>query len=135
MFVELDESATGQISFGDSSKIPVKGKGKILIWQKDGSYQLISNVYYAPDKKNNLCTLGQLLENGYIIHMEDHFLCIRDQKKSLIAKVQMIKNWMFLLNVQVDNAMYLNANIKDLSWLWHMTYGHLNFRDLKLLSD
>ena len=84
--------------------------------------------------KNNLLSLGQLLEKGYIIHMNDCCLCIKDQKKTLIAKVQMTKNWMFLLNVQVDNVMCLNANIKDSFGLWHMRYGHLNFGDLKLLS-
>ena len=75
MFVELDESENGQILFGDSSKIPVKEKtGKVLIRQKDGIHQLISNVYYAPNMKNNLLRLGQLLEKGYIIHMEDRYL-------------------------------------------------------------
>jgi len=115
MFVELDESANGHISFGDSSKIPVKENDKILIPQKDESHQLISNVYYAPDMKNNFHSLGQLLEKGYIIHMKDRCICIRDHKKRLIAKVQMTKNQIFLLNVQVDNAMYLNANIKNSS--------------------
>ena len=111
--MELDESANNQTSFGDSSKILVKEKGKVLIRQKDGSYQLIYIVYYALAMKDNLLTLGQLLEKRYIIHMENCCLCIRDQKKMLIAKVQMMKNWMFLLNIQVDNAMCLNANIKD----------------------
>ena len=31
IFVELDESANGQVSFGDFSKIPVKGKSKVLV--------------------------------------------------------------------------------------------------------
>jgi len=31
MFMELDESANDQILFGDSSKIPVKEKGNVLI--------------------------------------------------------------------------------------------------------
>ena len=45
-----------------------------------------------------------------------------------------MKNWIFLLNIQADNTMGLNANIKNPSWLWYMRYGHLNFRDLKFLS-
>ena len=54
-------------------------------------------------------------------------------KEEVVAKVQMTKNRMFLLNIHVDNVMCLNANIKDLSWLWRMKYGHLNCGDLKLL--
>ena len=73
MFVELDVSANDQIPFGDSSKIPLKEKDKILIRLKDDSHQLISNVYYAPDMKNNLLSLRQLLEKGSIIYMEDRY--------------------------------------------------------------
>ena len=37
IFMELDESVNGYVSFGDASKIKMKDIGKILIQLKDGS--------------------------------------------------------------------------------------------------
>ncbi|XP_075654680.1 uncharacterized protein LOC142624822 [Castanea sativa] len=46
LFVELVEGIQGNVRLGDSSKFPVKGKGKIRICQRNGVWQFISNVYY-----------------------------------------------------------------------------------------
>ncbi|XP_022852354.1 uncharacterized protein LOC111373988 [Olea europaea var. sylvestris] len=116
MFVELDELVIESITFGDESKIPVKGKGKILIRLKNCTYQFISNVYYVPNIKNNILSLGQLLENGYDIHLEDHSLSIKDQRENLIAKVPMTRNRMLALSIQNDVAKCIKACFKDSSW-------------------
>ena len=41
MFVDLDELVSGNVSFGDNSKTPIKGKGKIFIRLKDGRHEFI----------------------------------------------------------------------------------------------
>ena len=57
MFMELNEFVNDNIAFGDDSQVPVKGKGNIFFHAKDGSHQLISNVYYVPNMKSNILSL------------------------------------------------------------------------------
>ncbi|KAK2985746.1 hypothetical protein RJ640_005446 [Escallonia rubra] len=130
----MDESMMENITFGDMSKIPVKGKGKILIKLKDGGHQFISNVYYVPEMKANILSMGQLLEKGYDIHMKDKCLYLRDDRGSLIARVPMSSNRMFLMNIHHNVPKCLKACFDNQSWLWHLRLGHLNFGGLKLLS-
>ncbi|KAL2251279.1 UNVERIFIED_CONTAM: Retrovirus-related Pol polyprotein from transposon TNT 1-94 [Sesamum indicum] len=134
LFVELDESTCGDITFGDYLKVQVKGKGTILNRSKDGSHQLISNVFYVPAMRSNILSLGQLLEKNYDIHLKDKCLTMKDGNVRMIAKVPMTKNRIFFLNIQSGVPMCLKSCYKDLSWLWHMRFGHLNFDGLKLMS-
>ncbi|XP_040960208.1 uncharacterized protein [Gossypium hirsutum] len=62
LFTELDETVHGQITFGDNSHAEIKGKGKVVITQRNGEKKYISDVYYVPALKSNLISLGQLLE-------------------------------------------------------------------------
>ena len=46
----------------------------------------------------------------------------------------MSKNRMFPLNFRENSINLANMEYKDISWLWHLRYGHLNFHSLKLLT-
>ncbi|GMP36892.1 hypothetical protein CsSME_00008847 [Camellia sinensis var. sinensis] len=116
LFIELEKTVQAQVSFGDSSKTPVKRRGNILIKLKNGDHDYIFNVYYVPTMKNNILSIGQLLEKGYDISMKDCHLTVKDNHGNLIARC-------------------LSAIIKDKDWLWHLRFGHLNFGSLKLLSS
>ncbi|KAJ4788299.1 polyprotein [Rhynchospora pubera] len=134
MFTEMQEVVDGHVSFGDASKVKVEGQGKVLIQLKNGSDTFITNVYYVPDMKSNILSLGQLLELGYTVVMKDRTLYLRDKNDRLIAQVEMTKNRMFKLNLVNVQAKCLKACVVDKAWLWHLRFGHLNFGGLKELS-
>ncbi|KAL4194812.1 hypothetical protein AMTRI_Chr05g61400 [Amborella trichopoda] len=116
-FVEFNELSHGHVTFGDISKGPLKGKGQILIKVKNGGHQLISDVYYVPDMKNNILSVGRLLETGYNIFVKNGSLYLRDQRNNLIAKVIMNKNRMFPMNIKSENVKCLKSTLNDDSWL------------------
>jgi hypothetical protein len=48
LFGDLDETIQGLVTFGDTSKVPFKGKGNIPIKLKNGDHSYITDVYYVP---------------------------------------------------------------------------------------
>ncbi|XP_031262769.1 uncharacterized protein LOC116120920 [Pistacia vera] len=64
-FSDLDETFRNFVTFDDNSKVFVMGKGSVRIHSKEKSDQIISNVFFVPDLKTNLLSVGQLQENGY----------------------------------------------------------------------
>ncbi|PKI53574.1 hypothetical protein CRG98_026024 [Punica granatum] len=84
-FAKLDKRRLGNITFGDLSKRPIEGKGDVIFELNNGKQLCISDVYYVPDIKSNLLSIGQLLERGYDINMKDSALSIRDKNDKLIT--------------------------------------------------
>ena len=63
-FKALDETITGKIRFGEDSRIDIKGKGSILFISQDGKKKILADVYYIPDLRSNIISLGQATESG-----------------------------------------------------------------------
>jgi len=62
IFKDFSKNVQDNVSLRDSSKLQVKVKRKMKIFQKDEKPQYISNVYHVPNMKSNILSLGQLLE-------------------------------------------------------------------------
>lgn len=47
----------------------------------------------------------------------------------------MLHNIIFAFNLPCEASMTLNVSYDGSSWLWHIRYGHLNMKGLKLLYN
>ncbi|GJY40225.1 ribonuclease H-like domain, reverse transcriptase, RNA-dependent DNA polymerase [Tanacetum coccineum] len=100
-FKELDEKVSGKVRFGDGSYIEIKGKGTILIECNDEKQRIISHVYYIPDLKSNLLSLGQFTEIGCKVVMEDDELQLYDMDNKIFMKVTRQRNRLYKANLRI----------------------------------
>ena len=68
------------------------------IYTKDNTEHCIGNVYFTPDLKTNLLSVGQLQEKGFEINIKDGVCCIQNKEKGLVAEINMTSNHMFPLH-------------------------------------
>ena len=124
---------------GDCTSIKDEGKGTIPILTKKNQNKYIPDVYYVPQLKHNLLSVGQLMEHGYAVLFQKNTCYIYDKHphKSLIAKVEKTKSRMFPLTLRSQNTnQYLVHNISriDEIHLLHSRYGHILVKSLSLLQ-
>jgi len=133
-FVKINSTSKSKVKFADDSTLSAEGIGEVLIKKKDGGQSLISEVLYIPGMKSNLLSIGQLLEKGYRVLLEDKMMRVHDPKGKLILKAPMSRNRTFKIELNVmEHKCYATAVSRD-EWLWHYRLGHLNFRDLKSMQ-
>lgn len=95
-FSELDESFRQSVKLGNNTKMPVVGKGNVRM-QVNGFVQVISDVYYILELKNNLLSIGQLQEKCLSILIQDGKCRVYHPTKGLIMQTDMSGNRMFSL--------------------------------------
>ncbi|XP_073221586.1 uncharacterized protein [Cicer arietinum] len=134
-FVIIDDKVKREIRFADNSSVTAEGIGKILIQRRDGKQSFICDVLYVSNMKNNLLRLGQLLEKGYSLKMEQGEMRLFDDSRRLILKAPLSKNRNFKIDIQINESKCLAVEVMNEDWLWHKRFGHLNFRNLQMLHN
>ena len=79
-------------------------KGTIGILNKPGEQKTIPDVYYVKGPKHNFLSIGQLIQKGYRVYMEDNNCVIKNSHPSnqLIEKVPMTRNCLFPFRIMPD---------------------------------
>ena len=69
--------------------------------------------------RSSIISIGQLDEHGSEVLIKDGILRIRDREQWLLAKVKRSRNWLYLLDLKVEQPICLAARHTEESWLWH----------------
>lgn len=132
-FRSINESITGKVRFGDDSRIDIKGKGSILFISQDGQKKLLADVYYIPDLKSNIISLGQATEAGCDVRMNDDKLTLHDSGGNLIASAIRSKNRLYKVIMEMVDARCLQSRLENSSATWHARLGHIGTESMKMM--
>ncbi|XP_014522204.1 uncharacterized protein LOC106778730 [Vigna radiata var. radiata] len=84
--LDLDTSIKSIVRFADDSIIKPEGSSKVLITRKDEKVVYMHNLLYVPMMKNNLLSLGQLLEKRYTMNLQQRHVEVFNEKQRLVLK-------------------------------------------------
>ena len=130
-FKTIDETITGKVRFGDDSKIDIKGKGSILFVSQNGAEKLLADVYYIPDLKSNIISLGQATESGCEVRMKEELLTLHDREGKLIVKATRSMNRLYKVLMDIIETKCFLTTAQTESIRWHARLGHIGENSMK----
>ncbi|GAU16044.1 hypothetical protein TSUD_339150 [Trifolium subterraneum] len=130
---DFDDTFRETVKLGDNSTMPVMGKGNVKICLQ-GRISVITNVYYLPNLRNNLLSIGQLQEKNLTVVFSKNDCKIYHEDKGLIVSTPMTVNRMYVLLAPVMLPNCLKITHESEEHLWHSRYGHLSFKGLHALA-
>ena len=114
MLVKLDKAHSSKVKIGNGDYIEVKGIGDIAIDAGSGT-KIISDVLYIPEINQNLLSVGQLLEKGYVVVFKDKTCEVFDTTGIKLMSIKM-KGKSFSVNLQTDLVYSFTVNSGQ---IWH----------------
>ena len=119
MFCELNKEFRQLVKLGNNTQMTVLGKGKVKLLL-NGLQHIVIDVFYVPELKNNLLSIGQLQEKGLAILIKLGTYKIYHPERGLIIQSRMTINIMFVLiaKAQVKDTSCFHTHAQDLSHLW-----------------
>ena len=97
-----------------------------------------SDVYFVPELRSNLLSIGQLQEKGCEILIKDGVFKLFHPTFGLVLQSAMTPNKLFkvmaAINVFDGVPECLQTTSTDDFQLWHRRYGHLNYKGLRTLK-
>ena len=135
-FFNLDSEFRQVVKLGDNSSMMAMGKGSVKLLIR-GLIQTFAEVYFIPELRNNLLSIGQLQEKDLAVLLQHGKAKVFHPTRGLIMESQMSANRMFVISAKVimPNSNCFKITSSDITSLWHRRYGHLNLKGLRTLSS
>jgi hypothetical protein len=132
-FIE-DVNSNSSITFGDTSKGKVLGRGKLVI-SKDLS---LENIMLVESLGYNLLSVHHLCSMGYNSYFTLHYVKVFRSDNLNLVFTGHVENGLYVVDFSKESPSIptcLMAKV-DKGWLWHRRLAHVNMRNLKrLLND
>lgn len=132
-FSKINNAVTGKVRFGDDSRIDIKGKGTISFTDMNGEARKMTDVYYIPDLRSNIISLGQATEAGMDIRLKGDDLTMHDQHGKLLVAAKRSRNRLYKVRMGVRDVEQLYLTEINESNRWHARLGHVNLPTMKLM--
>lgn len=107
--------------------------GTILFKCLNGEHRALTDVHYIPRLRSSIVSIGQLDERGCQVLINNSILRIHDHEYRLLTKVNLSRNWIYVLDLHPMQPVCLAARQDVEPCLWH-ALGHLNFDTLGSLA-
>ncbi|CAN6570976.1 unnamed protein product [Malus baccata var. baccata] len=136
LLVDIDRTMIAKVEMGTGQLIEVIGKGNLVVETKMGR-RYIKEVMLVPGLKENLLSVGQVMEHGYFLVFGGTTTVVYDDNSmlNLVAKIPMKGNRSFPLKLQPKMQIALKASVCQSSTIWYRKLGHLNLGSLKKLKE
>ncbi|XP_006603521.1 uncharacterized protein [Glycine max] len=100
-FIRFDDSSKSKVHFADDNSLTVEGIGRVAFRDTNGKETIIEEVLYVFGLKTNLLSLGQLLQKGFVMTMEDNCLKVFDRNQKLVIQANLSQNRTFQIGMNI----------------------------------
>lgn len=125
-----------EIMVANRAKMKVKCCGDVSIKSIVGNTVLnitVKNVLCAPELTTNLLSVSQMIKSGNTVCFEEKSCKVYDGNNTLVAEAELI-NGVYRLKLEKSHINTFVATAVS-SELWHCRFGHINYHDLKLMTN
>ncbi|KAA0045248.1 gag-pol polyprotein [Cucumis melo var. makuwa] len=123
-FTELEECASGHVTFGDGAKGKIIAKGNI----DKSNLPCLNEVRYVDELEANLMSISQLCDQGYNVNINNTGCVVTDKNNQVFMNGRR----------EADNSYHWSSNSSNIchltkinqTWLWYRKLGHISLRSL-----